>query len=140
MRKVSLLSPRKRKFYEINKYQRGRISKLNKLLSEKISKLSTLNKLTNTAFFQTFNNAFNPACVSFLESQIVNATRKKPLYNKANKAFALAIYKRGPCCYKFLQKFFKLPSKTTLTKYLRLIPFNTGLNPILLEKLANRIR
>lgn len=64
-----------------------------------------------------------------------NSRRKRPIYSAENKALAVALYKRAPRSYRFLQKFFVLPSKMSIQRYLRQIPIDSGINEIVLSKL-----
>lgn len=66
--------------------------------------------------------------------------KSKSTWTPENKALALAIYKRGPRCYRILSKILKLPSKSTLQKVLQNVPFHTGINKILLDKLSECIK
>ncbi|KAJ8971075.1 hypothetical protein NQ314_000908 [Rhamnusium bicolor] len=140
VRRVSQLDPKEKKYYFIDRFQRQRISKLTKKLSESKIALSNLPNIINSNLFSKLLQRLNSAGVTFIELQIKNCKRKRPVYNSQNKAIALALYKRGPRCYRLLKKFFILPSKSTINKYLTKIPLETGINKKLFEKLSIRVR
>lgn len=60
-------------------------------------------------------------------------------YSIKDKAFALALSKRGPKLYKFLANIFYLPSVETLRKFMREIPINSGLSNCIFETLKAKI-
>ncbi|XP_039308510.1 uncharacterized protein LOC105202523 [Solenopsis invicta] len=49
------------------------------------------------------------------------------------------MYKRGPRLYKFLREHFELPSPRSLQRILSQIPFETGINKVLLDQLKIKI-
>ena len=57
-----------------------------------------------------------------------------------NKIFALALYKKGSYCYCFLHHHFNLSSKNTSQTITIGIPFETGINGKLFEKLVHRVQ
>jgi hypothetical protein len=136
---VSSLTPRKRKLYYCNRVQQGKISKLNKLLSSSKSLCKKLKTLSHSSLLQDIEKHFDATGATFLKSQFVNMHRKNPSWSLDNKVFALALYKRGPKCYRFLSRFIKLPSKSTISKFLQKVPFQTGINMQLFEKLKTRV-
>jgi hypothetical protein len=137
--RVSSLTPRKRKLYYCNRVQQGKISKLNKLLSSSKSLCKKLKTFSHSSLLQDIEKHFDATGATFLKSQFVNIHRKNPSWSLDNKVFALALYKRGPKCYRFLSRFIKLPSKSTISKFLQKVPFQTGINMQLFEKLKTRV-
>jgi hypothetical protein len=78
--------------------------------------------------------------MEFIKSQFRNAKKLNPSWSNENKIFALALYKRGPRSYRFLRHFLKLPSRTTLHNFFKHIPFDSGINLQLFEKLKIRVQ
>jgi hypothetical protein len=56
------------------------------------------------------------------------------------KVFAPALYKRGSRSYRFLRHFLKLPSRTTLNNFVKLIPFDAGIDLQLFDKIKQRVQ
>lgn len=137
--RVSELSPRKKLLYKFHRNQKVISCKLRSKLQKAKNKLKCAYQLSNSKLFCDLEKNFDPAGVDFIKSQFVNAKRHKPRWTTQNKVFALALYKKGPRCYTFFQKFIKLPSKSTLQKFLQKIPFKTGINDSFLQRLKIRV-
>lgn len=89
--------------------------------------------------FQNVDGKVDPAGISFIKSTFKNVKRKRPSWTTDDKVYALALFKKGPKCYNFLKRCIPLPSRSTLQKMLKNIPFDAGLNKELLGKLSERI-
>ncbi|KAH1021550.1 hypothetical protein HUJ04_011049 [Dendroctonus ponderosae] len=78
----------------------------------------------------------------FVLSQNRNQKRKSRgrRFTLDDKIFALSIYKQSGKGYRFLSKIFSLPSRKTLVKVLRKIPFHFGINPDIFNHLNERVR
>lgn len=83
-KKVCHLDPQAKKYYFIDRWQR--ISKLKSKLLDKKMKLSDLYKISCSNVVSKVLQNLDSAGVSFIESQIKNCTRKRPLYTSENKA------------------------------------------------------
>ncbi|KAJ8962438.1 hypothetical protein NQ314_005734 [Rhamnusium bicolor] len=77
VRRVSQLDPKEKKYYFIDRFQRQRISKLTKKLSESKIALSNLPNIVNSNLFSKLLQRLNSAGVTFIESQIKNCKKKK---------------------------------------------------------------
>lgn len=139
-RRIKNLTPRKQKMYVFNKKQKNVISKLKKKISLSKQKVKVAYELSKTSLFRDLENNVDPAVVSFFESSFKNVKRKRPSWQPSDKVYALALYKRGPRCYNFLRRSLPLPSKSTLRKILRNVPFDAGINPTMMLKLSKRIK
>ena len=137
--RVRNLSPRKRKFYNIIRAQKQITCKLKSALRKRGDKLRTVCKLSNSKFFKDIEGKLHPVGVSFLKSTFNNVNVKRHKWSVQDKVYALALFKKGPRCYNFLKHFIPLPSRSTLQKLLRNVPFDAGLNPHLLQKLTKMV-
>lgn len=136
---VNVLTPKKKILYrEYNKEKRV-IGKLRKKLFNSRNVIKTLKNVSNTNSFKKIEENFNIVTANFISSQFRNIKMTRPSWTIEDKIFALAVYKRGPKCYRFLKKFLKLPSKSTLIRILKNIPLETGLDIKLLTHLKERL-
>jgi hypothetical protein len=130
------LTPRKKKKNFLNGKQKIQICKLKNIWNKSQNKLKSLSKFEATSSFKKLQQNLNAAGVNFIRSQFIHCKRKINTWAPAHKAFALAIYKRGSRCYRFISKILKLPSKWTLQKGLKNVPFHFG---VLLDRLSKVI-
>lgn len=140
LKKVSDLSPKKKKLYNINRQQQIKIIKLRKALNQSTNKLKTAIKISTSKYFRDLEKELDPAGIQLLEAQLKNVRRKVPQWSIDNKILALALYKRGPRCYRFLQNFLKLPSRPTLQRLLHNFPFEAGINVALINRLKKQAK
>jgi hypothetical protein len=78
--------------------------------------------------------------LEFIKSQFRNIKKLNQSWSIDNKVFAPALYKRGPRSYRFLRHFLKLPSRTTLNNFVKLIPFDAGIDLQLFDKIKQRVQ
>lgn len=119
--------------------QQGQICKLKQKLYRSTKTCKNLSKLSSGALIDQIEKIFSSVGSTFLKSQFKNMNNKRPTWNFDDKVFAIALYKRGPRSYRFLQRFVKLPSRATIMNFLKTVPFNTGINKDLFFKLQKRI-
>ncbi|KAJ3648785.1 hypothetical protein Zmor_020561 [Zophobas morio] len=138
---VKELTPRKAKMYEINRNLKSKMCKLTKLLEKERDKVKTLQTLCDSGKFKFIDEHLNSVNKDFINSQIRNSSQKPHArrWTDQDKAFALALYKKSPRVYKFLQIHFQLPSSRTLKGLLSNIQFETGVNPGILRHLKNQV-
>lgn len=82
---------------------------------------------------ESFNNmvvGMNSVARKFLWMQVKLCTKNKKgrRFSLDEKVIALSIMKQSPKCYRFLQRIFILPSKTTLNKMLGNVNIKVGIN------------
>lgn len=83
----------------------------------------------------------NPLTKRILWMQLKLCTKHKKArrFTTEEKLIALSIYKQGPKSYKFLQKIFILPCKTTLKKMISQINIEPGINPQIFELIKKQV-
>ncbi len=65
--------------------------------------------------------------------------KKRKVYSDHFRAFAIGVYFKSPCCYRFLQGRFHLPSKSTINRWISQIFIHEGFCPNLLKLLKVRV-
>lgn len=135
------MTPTKRTMYKIHRRIVTRLSKIKKSLDNKKDALNKLQKLYKDNVFQCIENQLNTVTQNFIDSQLRNVDRTPAgkRWTEEDKTFALSVYKRSPRVYKYLSVFFQLPSPRTLKILLSKVPFDTGINKSLLQKLKIKI-
>ncbi|KAF5306999.1 hypothetical protein FQR65_LT18505 [Abscondita terminalis] len=103
-KRVSDLSPRKKVLYLYNRNQSSQICKLKNVIQKSRNQIKSLYNISTSDLFKNIELNLDSSGAAFLKSQFMNCNRKKPFWTNCNKAFALALYKRGPKCYRFLEK------------------------------------
>ncbi|KAF2887359.1 hypothetical protein ILUMI_18815 [Ignelater luminosus] len=73
------------------------------------------------------------------ENYLIRNQMQIKVFMAEDKSFALSIYKRGPRTYRYLQEFFALPSIRTMKDMLSKIPFETGINSLVLAHISSEI-
>ncbi|XP_063538135.1 uncharacterized protein LOC134747440 [Cydia strobilella] len=120
---VDNLSPECKELY--NHYKKAK-HQVNYLKRAKMA-----SKLSKEASFQQLVSEMNSVAKKFLWMQIKLCTKKKQgrRFSLEEKVIALSIMKQSPKCYRFLQRIFILPSKTTLNNLLTNVNIEAGINP-----------
>ena len=77
---------------------------------------------------------------NFIISQFRNVNRNKyhRKFTMKDKVFALALFKRSPNAYRFMQQIFLLPSVETLRKVVFNIPIDTGICSFLFQAMEDK--
>lgn len=131
------MSPRKCTMYQIHRKITQQLCKVQKKLKDKKNVLLKLKAMHDRKEFDCIASKLNDVTSQFINSQLRNVDRA-PVgrrWTEQDKTFALSMYKRSPRLYKYLTNYFLLPSSRTLKHILSKIPFDTGMNSLLLEQL-----
>jgi hypothetical protein len=75
----------------------------------------------------------NEDMLSFMKSQLARSTSRKQQWSYSEKVLALGIYYHSPKTYQFLAKTFRLPSISSIRRWLTKIPANSGVNLVFRE-------
>lgn len=88
-------------------------------------------KLSKDTSFQKLVSGMNSVARKFLWMQVKLCTKSKQgrRFSLEEKVIALSIMKQSPKCYRFLQRIFILPCKTTLNNMLSNVNVQAGINP-----------
>lgn len=135
--RVKDLTPRERKLYKANQQQKKEIYSLKTSIKKRKDRMR--NVLSSHTFLTNLENNVNPVGISYIKSIFNNSKKKKPSWTIQNKVFSLALYKKGPKCYRFLRKFLPLPSKSSLQAILKDIPLDVGINGAIFSKLSKTV-
>ncbi len=130
-------TPRKKKLRKMLTKARENLEKKKKLITQ-------LHKEAERAkSVESIINAMKPFLTddehSLVAAQMRLNSGKIRKYPEGFKVFAICIYFKSPACYRFLQKRFKLPAKSTINLWLSKLRFQEGLCPNLLKLLALRV-
>lgn len=138
---LKAMTPTKRKMYKIHRTTVNRLWKVKKSLHNKKDALKKLQNLYKNNVLQCIENQLNTVTQNFIDSQLRNVDRTPAgrRWTEEDKTFALSVYKRSPRVYKYLSAFFQLPSPRTLKTLLSKVPFDTGINKLLLQQLKIKI-
>jgi len=88
-------------------------------------KIEEMPEIMRRFFISNFNNS--------------KCNKYKRQYSIEDKAFALALAKRGPKLYRFLINIFCLPSMESLRKFMHEIPINSGLSDCVFKNLEEKV-
>lgn len=133
IRCVKAMTPRCRLLYtEYKKIKRQNNYKLRAKRALDFSKEKSVEESTKN---------MSPLSRKILWMQIKQSTKHKKArrFTTEEKLIALAIYKQGPKSYRFLQRIFILPSKTTLKKMISQLNIETGINPQIFDMLKKQV-
>ncbi len=85
---------------------------------------------------------FNAEQLAFFSMQIKNSGKNPNgrRYTSEEKGLALVLYKNSPKNYRFMEKFFVLPSKRTLGRYSAELIFQTGVDMKLFAHIAEKVK
>ncbi len=72
--------------------------------------------------------------------QMRNSLKKNLRYTESFKAFAIGVYFKSPVCYRFLEKRFRLPSKSTILRWMSKIRFQEGFCENMFKMLKYRVQ
>lgn len=89
-----------------------------------------------------FNSQLRSEAINFCLQQLNRKPTKSTgvRFTYDEKLMALALYKTSGPGYRFLSKWFKLPSRRTLTRLLHNVPVESGLNKFLLDNLKESVK
>ena len=142
VKRVKELNVHENFFYKCTRRQKSQICKLKTLASKSQQNLRRALKVANTSFYRNLEQNLGNTGFKFFLAQTRNCLKLNRGYRwtTEDKIFALALYKRGARSYRFLQRFFKLPSKSTIQETLSKFIFDTGINDDMLHKLEISIQ
>lgn len=134
------LTPKAQKYYRVIKNLRSVTKKLFTNNSELKDKLKEANDFVNSEDF--IKATVNETTFSFILSQVKQQRKHKKgrRFTVDDKIFALSLYKQSPRGYRYLQKVFALPSKSTINKVLALVPMETGINTTIFKCLEDSVK
>ena len=97
-------------------------------------------KLSENATFKKTLQKFTSAAFIFTMLQFREANKKKMgrRFEEKEKIMALALYKQGPRAYRWLRKFFILPSPLTLSRMISRAAIKPGINENIFEHLKKK--
>ena len=119
--------------------QKKRIQRLRKALNMKKKKSSNIDKHTILEALETMLPQ-NVASFIALQIDLHQKKNKGQRYSPEMKSFALSLYYVSGKAYKLLQKFFKLPSKSSLMKWIAAFPTAPELTPAAKAVLAKKVQ
>ncbi|CAK1601422.1 unnamed protein product [Parnassius mnemosyne] len=127
--KISSLTPNCRRMYK--EYRKSRRQLDFRKRTQRALKFSK-----DQSFLNMTKN-MNPLAQKLFWMQIKQANKniKGRRFSDEEKLIALSILKQSPKCYRFLQKMFILPSKTTLNKVVASLDVTSGINLKIFEAL-----
>lgn len=117
-----------------------KIKKLQKAKNTAMAKLKKALTLSQNVVFQKTLKKFTAAAVIFtmLQFREVGKPKTGRRFKSEEKVLALALYKQGPRAYRWLRKFFTLPSPLTLSKMIQTAALKPGLNENLFKQLTKK--
>lgn len=135
--RATKLSPRKKLLYDSNKKLKKKIVHLNSKLRKSKRKMAV--KLCHSEMLKSATSNLSPIIRKYFTNSFKNAQALKRNWDVSDKVFGLALFKKGPRCYRFLSSHIPMPSLRTINRLLDSIPFQPGLNTELLSKLGKRV-
>lgn len=92
--------------------------------------------------FHTFENGLREESfqVSFLKLMSRSLKSTGTRYTLKEKLICLTLYKTCGSAYRFLAKWFNLPTKRTITRLLHNIPVKAGINDVVFENLEKKVK
>jgi hypothetical protein len=124
-------------------YKRARIlqQRVAKMKNRQISLKQQVTYLQSKKSILTHLKNVNETTGNFILSQLQNQkfTPRGRRYTIEDKILALSIFKQSGKGYRYLSKFFCLPSRKSLTTMLNKIPFYCGVNQSIFEHLKKRV-
>lgn len=99
-------------------------------------------KLSENKTFQKALGKFSSPASIFTKLQFREAGKHKLgcRFTKEEKILSLALYKQGPRAYRWLKKFFVLPSPLTLSRMISTASLRPGINENLFRQLQKRVQ
>lgn len=107
-----------------------------------MAKLKKALKLSENTAFQKALKKFTTAAVIFTMLQFRECGKHKMgrRFKQDEKVMALALYKQGPRAYRWLRKFFVLPSPLTLSRMITNASLRPGINQNLFDELKKKAK
>lgn len=98
-------------------------------------------KFNKKMSFEKLTNKMNPYAKMLMRMQINLCTKDKKgrRFSTEEKIISLSIMKQSPKCYRFLQKIFILPSRSTLNKMVAKLNIHTGISLQVFELMKKEV-
>lgn len=130
--------PGKRRLFEKKiKTLKGRQRAIKSYYSRKLTAMKNQEPKIGVSEVLNFcKGKISDIAIEFLKYQL--RQQKNIRWSKNCKDVALSFYLTGPRLYRCLRKVFKLPSKTTLSNYIKCVKAQPGISPSILEQLKSR--
>ncbi|KAI5635842.1 transposase protein domain-containing protein [Phthorimaea operculella] len=105
-----------------------------------LAKLKKALKLSENKTFQKTLQKFTAAAIIFtmLQFREIGKNKLGRRFTKEEKIMALAMYKQGPRAYRWMRKFFVLPSPLTLSKMITTAAIKPGMNTNIFKQLKKK--
>ncbi|CAB4002972.1 Transposable element P transposase, partial [Paramuricea clavata] len=129
---------KQKKVKKVYARQKKRIQRLRKALNMKKKKSNNIDKHTILEALQTMLPE-NIVTLISLQIDLHKKKNKGQRYSPEMKSFALSLYYISGKAYKLLSKFFKLPSKSSLMKWVAAFPTAPELTSAAKEVLARKV-
>lgn len=127
MKSVGALTPKCKKLY---KKCIQIVKSKKRLLNSFEERLEKAKELSEQNSFDALIENMSPRAMAFLSMQVTqcNKVPKRRRFTAEQKLLSVTLQKQSPKGYKMLQKIFILPSKRTLSKFMRNVLVTPGLN------------
>jgi len=131
------MTPRENRMYKVHRKVVKQMCKLKTQLQNKRDTLKELKECYNREVFKCIETRLNDVTKNFIDSQLRNVDRIRSgrRWTEEDKIFALSLYKRSPRVYRYVSMYFQLPCIRTLQSMLSKVPFDPGVNKLLLQQL-----
>ncbi|KAI5641152.1 transposase protein domain-containing protein [Phthorimaea operculella] len=118
----------------------NKIKQLQKSKDNALAKLKKALKLSENKTFQKTLQKFTAAAIIFtmLQFREIGKNKLGRRFTKEEKIMALAMYKQGPRAYRWMRKFFVLPSPLTLSKMITTAAIKPGMNTNIFKQLKKK--
>lgn len=99
-------------------------------------------KWNNDNILKYLSNLFNTEQLEFFKMQLLNSRRKNhgQRYTVEQKNLSLVLYKHSPKTYRFMQRIFTLPSKSTLVRHSAKLLCEAGIDTKFFECIKERVK
>lgn len=133
VKKVQDLTPTGQKIYKAYKKAKQE--------ADILRRAKTALKFTKEESFEKLTQNLNPYAKKIINMQINLCTKKSKgrRFSTEEKLIALAVMKQSPKAYKFLQRIFILPSRSTLNKMVSKLDLQTGICPQVFDMLKKEV-
>lgn len=117
----------------------NKIKSLQKAKDNTVAKFKKCLKLSENPTFQKTLKKFTTAAIIFtlLQFREIGKNKMGRRFNAEEKIMALALLKQGPRAYRWMRKFFVLPSPLTLSRMITTAAIKPGLNCNLFKQLKS---
>ena len=134
---LSSSTPRKKKLKNEIKKHKKKIKNM-----ERSMKIRTNKRIRNENALESALEKLPRNLQSFVRMQIKLCSQKKQgrRYSAEMKSFALSLFHTSGKAYRLLSKLFVLPSKTSLHRYISIMPAEPGISEVALRIIHKRVQ